>query len=74
MWDGRRWEEDGPGASDQKPFCTRLEIHSPGKGKGKVMGGGGVTMGVLLKKKSAVPLCVESCEMLFLLFVKCQRL
>lgn len=38
MWDGRRWEEDGPGTSDQEPLCTRLEIQSSGKGKGKVRG------------------------------------
>lgn len=37
MWDGRRWKEDGPGSSDQKPFCARLEILPSGKSKGKFM-------------------------------------
>ncbi len=32
---GRRWKEDGPGSSVQKPFCARLEIYPSGKGKGK---------------------------------------
>lgn len=34
MCGGRRWEEDGPGSSGQKPLCAHLEIHPSGKGKG----------------------------------------
>lgn len=37
MCDGRRWKEDGPSSSDQKPFCARIEIHPSGEGKGKFM-------------------------------------
>lgn len=34
MRDGRRWEEDGAGASVQEPLCARLEIQPPGEGEG----------------------------------------
>lgn len=37
MCGGGRREEDGPSSSVQKPFCTRLEIHPSGKGKGNIM-------------------------------------